>query len=189
MINDDADQLTKRAQSGDRAAATELIGLFYQRIYAYHRRSCANDSDAADLTQRTFAKAWASLESFGARSQFSTWLHAIARHVYVDWCRQSRRFESRSEDWWQARLAADPDPAQAAAARDGAVTVYRAVDRLDPVKRETVHLHYYQGLSLSDTAEVLGIALSTVKHRLHEALDQIKRDLREPPQSEKASGL
>jgi RNA polymerase sigma-70 factor, ECF subfamily len=141
---------------------------------------CGNETDAADLTQRTFVKAWASLAQFRARSRFATWLHAIAHHVYVDWCRQPRRFESRTEDWWRSRIATDPDPAQATAAIDGAAVIYRVVDRLDPAQRETVHLQYYQGLSLNETAEALGIALSTVKHRLQEAIGQIKRELREP---------
>jgi RNA polymerase sigma-70 factor, ECF subfamily len=180
MTNDHAEHLGERARNGDRAAATELVSLFYRRIYGYHRRLCGNETDAADLTQRTFVKAWASLAQFRARSRFATWLHAIAHHVYVDWCRQPRRFESRTEDWWRSRIATDPDPAQATAAIDGAAVIYRVVDRLDPAQRETVHLHYYQGLSLNETAEALGIALSTVKHRLQEAIGQIKRELREP---------
>ena len=48
------------------------------------------------------------------------------------------------------------------------------MQQLDEEKREAVHLHYYQGLSLSETAEVLGIAASTVKYRLREALDFLK---------------
>jgi RNA polymerase sigma factor (sigma-70 family) len=44
------------------------------------------------------------------------------------------------------------------------------VDELDDEKKQTVHLHYYQNLPLSETAEVLGVAVSTVKYRLREAL-------------------
>jgi len=40
--------------------------------------------------------------------------------------------------------------------------------------RQTVHLHYYQGLSLAETAEILGVATSTVKYRLREALEFLR---------------
>jgi RNA polymerase sigma factor (sigma-70 family) len=49
------------------------------------------------------------------------------------------------------------------------------VDALDADVRATVHLHYYQDLSLRETAEALGIATSTVKYRLRQALDQLQK--------------
>jgi RNA polymerase sigma-70 factor (ECF subfamily) len=180
MTNDHAEQLCRHARNGNRSAATELISLFYEKIYGYHRRLCPNDHDAADLTQRTFAKAWHSLERFEERSRFSTWLHSIAHHVYVDWCRQPRPFEPRTDDWWSSCPAPDPDPAESLVRRDGAAALYRAVNQLDPTVRQTVHLHYYQGLSLADTAEVLDVAVSTVKHRLREAINRLKQLMREP---------
>ena len=54
-----------------------------------------------------------------------------------------------------------------------AVRLHAMVARLDEGKREVVHLHYYQGLSIKETAEVLDIGTSTVKYRLREALDQL----------------
>jgi RNA polymerase sigma factor (sigma-70 family) len=48
------------------------------------------------------------------------------------------------------------------------------VEELDDEKKQTVHLHYYQNLPLSETAEVLGVAVSTVKYRLREALDFLR---------------
>jgi RNA polymerase sigma factor (sigma-70 family) len=49
------------------------------------------------------------------------------------------------------------------------------VDELDDEKKQTVHLHYYQNLTLNETAEALGIAASTVKYRLREALDVLRK--------------
>jgi RNA polymerase sigma-70 factor (ECF subfamily) len=60
---------------------------------------------------------------------------------------------------------------------ESAAAVYAAVDRLEPGHRETLHLHYYQGLTLEETAAALGIATSTVKYRVREALTQVQRDL------------
>ena len=52
------------------------------------------------------AVAWSSLGSYQGRSSFSTWLHGIAHHVYVDWRRQKKFADAQAEDWWE-RCAAD----------------------------------------------------------------------------------
>src|SRR5664279_5782857 len=95
----DAHQLLEKACCGDRVAATELIGLFYERIYAFLRRLTANDADAADLTQRTFSRVWQALPTFAGRSSVSSWIHSIAYHAYADWRRADRHTERRSDQW------------------------------------------------------------------------------------------
>jgi len=173
-------QLSERARAGDRDAAAELVALFYERIYAGLRRLCGNDADAADLTQRTFAKAWAALHSFQGRSLFSTWLHGIAHHVYVDWRRERNPAGFQTDEWWENCAADGPGPSEDAVERDLAHQLYALVEQLDESARQTVHLHYYQGLSLAETAEVLGIAASTVKYRLREALGILRSRAAEP---------
>ena len=172
--------LCERARKGDLAAASELVAQFYQRIFAYLRRLCGNDDDAADLTQRTFSKTWASLAAYEQRSTFSTWLHGIAYHVYLDWRRKPNRAETQTEEWWQARVAQGPSPYEDAAERELAYQLYHWVDRLEEDQKQAVHLHYYQGLSLSETAEVLGVATSTIKYRLRGALDVLRAKAAEP---------
>ena len=166
--------LRERASKGDLTAASELVAQFYQRIFAYLRRLCGHDHDAADLTQRTFSKAWASLASYERRSTFSTWLHGIAYHVYMDWRRKPNRINPQTDDWWQAQVALGPSPYEDAAERELAYQLHHWVDQLEEDQRQAVHLHYYQGLSLSETAEALGVATSTIKYRLRGALDALR---------------
>jgi RNA polymerase sigma-70 factor (ECF subfamily) len=169
-MSDAAETLCERARQGDLTAASELIALFYQRIFAYLRRLSRNDDDAADLTQKTFARTWQSLASYQRHSSFSTWLHGIAHHVYLDWRRKRSIGDAQSDEWWETQAANSPTPFENTAERELAVQLYRWVDELDDEKKQTVHLHYYQNLPLSETAEVLGVAVSTVKYRLREAL-------------------
>jgi RNA polymerase sigma-70 factor (ECF subfamily) len=173
-MSDHAETLCHRAKAGDISAASELVGLFYERIFAYFRRLCSNDDDAADLTQKTFFKVWTSLASYQRRSSFSTWLHGIAHHVYVDWRRTNKPMDSQSAEWWETRATEGPSPFEDAAERDMAHRLFALVDGLEEGIKEVVHLHYYQGLSLSETAEALGIATSTVKYRLRDALDFLR---------------
>jgi len=179
-MSDLTETLCDRARAGDMSAASELVSLYYERIFAYFRRLCGNDDDAADLTQKTFFKVWVSLASYQRRSRFSTWLHGIAHHVYVDWRRRKNFADEQSEAWWETCVADGPSPFEDTADREAARRLYALVEQLGEGARETVHLHYYQDLSLNETAEVLGVAASTVKYRLREALELLRSRLAEP---------
>jgi RNA polymerase sigma-70 factor (ECF subfamily) len=150
-------------------AACELLELYYHDIYAYLRRLCGSDHDAEDLTQQTFLKVWSSLDSFAGRSKFSTWLYKIAHNTYIDF-RRGTTSNNRdcSDRWWVECTDENPGPFANVAERQFARRLYETVDQLDGDKRHVVHLHYYQGLSIRETAKVLGIATSTVKYRLRE---------------------
>ena len=173
----DGNQLVKSVRRGNQAAAVRLIDLFYERIYAFLRRLSGNDADAADLTQQTFKRAWQSLPSFAGRSSVGSWLHGIAYHIYVDWRRSDRHTQSRSTEWWAACPAEGDSPAEMAVRKDLATTLYAFVERLEPDLRDTVHLHYYQDLTLQETSEALGVATSTVKYRLRQALSELQKRL------------
>ena len=173
----DANQLVDRARGGDPAAAVQLIELNYERIYAFLRRRTANDADAADLTQRTFSRVWQALPGFAGRSTVASWMHRIACHVYLDWRRIQRPTEARSDEWWAERAAPEALPDEVAARNELASTIYASVDDLEPELRDTVQLHYYQDLTLQETADALDVATSTVKYRLRQALAELQRKM------------
>ncbi len=63
------------------------------------------------------------------------------------------------------------------------------MDRLESELRNTVHLHYYQGLTLQETADAMGVAASTVKYRLRQALAELQKALATEPGLPKWTGL
>lgn len=174
--------LCKRAGRADKNAACELLKIYYADIYSYLRRLCGSAADAEDLTQQTFLKVWSSLDSFAGRSKFSTWLYRIAHNTYVDF-RRANAGSNRdcSDRWWAECVDENPGPFADVAERQLARRLYETVDRLDEDKRNVVHLHYYQGLSIRETAKVLNIATSTVKYRLREVFKilRVKVDFEE----------
>ena len=168
-MNSRIKRLCKRAKKADKGAACELLTIYYPDVYAYLRRLSGSNQDAEDLTQQTFLKVWSSLGGFVGRSKFSTWLYRIAYNTYIDWRRgNAGQARCRPYQWWHEREDGHPDPLTKVADRQLAWQLYEAVDQLDEDKKHVVHLHYYQGLSIRETAEVLGIATSTVKYRLRE---------------------
>lgn len=172
------------ARTGDPTASTQLVDLLYGRLYAFLRRLSGSEDEACDLTQRTFMKLWQALPSFQGRSSVSSWAHSIAYRTYVDWLRarpaSGCECESASDAWWESCPAPGPDPSEMASRLDQSTRLYAAVDMLDAELRTTVHLHYYQGLSIQDTADAMGVATSTVKYRVRQSLDALRGELGSP---------
>jgi RNA polymerase sigma-70 factor (ECF subfamily) len=167
--------LCKRAKKADKDAACELLKIYYADIYSYLRRLCGSRHDAEDLTQQTFFKVWSSLGSFAGHSKFSTWLYRIAHNTYLDWLRKNAgSMQAHPDEWWQDCIDQNPGPLANLTERQSALRLYEAVDKLDEGKKQVVHLHYYQGLSIRQTAKVLNIATSTVKYRLREVLKTLR---------------
>jgi len=174
--------LCRRAKKADKDATCELLKIYYADIYSYLRRLCGSRHDAEDLTQQTFLKAWSSLDGFAGRSKFSTWLYRIAHNTYLDWLRKNTvGTQSRPDQWWQECIDQNTGPFANLAERQLAQRLYEAVSQLDEDKKHVVNLHYYQGLSIRETAKVLNIATSTVKYRLREVFKvfRVKLDVRE----------
>ena len=177
-MNRRINNLCKRARKADKDAACELLKIHYADIYSYLRRLCGSRQDAEDLTQQTFLKVWSSLDGFASRSKFSTWLYRIAYNAYVDFKRKNTsNTRDRSDRWWAECIDENPGPFANVVERQFAWHLYRAVDQLDDDKRDVVHLHYYQGLSIRETAKVLNIATSTVKYRLREVFKILRNKL------------
>ena len=174
MMKTEAAQVVERISKGEQVATVDLIDLFYERIYAFLRRLCSNDADAADLTQRTFSRVWQALPTFAGRSSVGSWIHSIAYHTYVDWRRTHHPGEPKSDEWWAGCRSSEPGPDEVAARNDLTARVYAEVDKLPPDLRDTVHLHYYQELTLQETAEAMEVATSTVKYRLRQALSALE---------------
>jgi RNA polymerase sigma-70 factor (ECF subfamily) len=170
-------RLYKIAKKGNKAAACELLKIHYANIFAYLRRLCCNQADGEDLTQQTFLKVWSSLGSFKGRSRFSTWLYRIAYNTYIDWQRRNNQIQFQTDQRWQECIDKNPGPFANAAQRQMAKRLYETVDKLDDNKKHIVHLHYYQGLSIRETAKVLNISTSTVKYRLREVIKILRKKI------------
>ena len=171
-------KLFQRMKKEDKSAASELLQIFYMDIYTYLMRLCGNQQNAEDLTQQTFLKVWTSFDSFAGRSRFSTWLYKVAYNTFIDWQRSNaNNAKSYPNQWWLECLDHKPGPFANTAERQLALHLYKAVEQLDEDKKYAVQLHYYQGLSIRQTAKVLGIATSTVKYRLREVFKILRKKI------------
>jgi RNA polymerase sigma-70 factor, ECF subfamily len=167
----------RKVELGDRELCEGLLRLHYKPIYAYLRRLCGNTEEAQDLSQETFAKVWKALTVQRRSGNLRAWIYCIARNTWLDSRRKSGRMESRSDDWWES--LPDPDNNERSAMEDREIVeiLARKVKDLAKDRREAIILHYYQGLTLRETAEVLEVATSTVKYRLREAIKTLREQM------------
>lgn len=184
MASDEADLLA-RARQGDTAAFGALVRLHQRRVYAAALHVTGNHSDADDVAQETFVRAFRGLASFDGRSDFFTWLYRIAVNTALNRLRSTRRASAlqtagaaeaaqvggRPEGLGAPRLAPD----ELAALGEQVRTTLVAMSQLSPPLRVTLVLATIEGLGHKQIADILDIPEGTVAWRVNEA----RRVLRE----------
>jgi RNA polymerase sigma-70 factor (ECF subfamily) len=177
---DDVTELVARARAGDRRAFDALLLRYRPRIFALALHITGNASEADDITQDAFVRAYRHLARFEGRSHFFTWLYRIAIHRAWNARRDSarRRGTPLDDDRVLAAIQVDADdPEEAAVLRERYAELVTAFDELSPTLRTTVTLVALQGLSHKEAAVVLETSEGTVAWRIHEARAQLRRSL------------
>jgi len=169
----EAAELVARAKLGDSAAFDELVRKYRGRVYSLALHLTGDASDADDITQDAFLKAYHKLAEFEGRSEFFTWIYRITLHRALNAKRDQRRRWAVSMDDPRlvAAVAVDAagDPERAVQLRDRYRALLEAFDRLSPLLKTTVVLTTLQGLSYKEAAVVLDTTEGTVAWRIHEA--------------------
>jgi RNA polymerase sigma-70 factor (ECF subfamily) len=164
--------LAKRAAAGEEAAFRSLYDRHAARVFALCMRLSKGRTEATELLQDTWVRAWESIGAFRGEAAFSSWLHRIA--VRLAWHRD--RGDRRRE----ARVSLTDD----LATLDGRADAPAVVDRLDleaaiaalpPSARTVFVLHVVEGYPHDAIAEWLGIAVGTSKAHVHRARTLLKR--------------
>lgn len=178
--------LVSRARDGDAAAFGQLVEAYEKRVFNLAYRMCGNREDAADLAQEALVRAYRAMRRFREQAQFSTWLYRIVVNVCLDYQRSRMRHPTVSLDEPVAgddgdiprQIEADIlDPSAEYERMETQETVHRAIGKLNEDHRAVVVLRDIQGLAYEEIADVLGVALGTVKSRLNRARMALKDEL------------
>jgi len=182
--------LVARAKAGERGAFDDLVRRYRKRIFALALHLSGSESDADDVTQDVFLRAYHTLDRFEGRSEFFTWVYRMTVNRALDARRaRARRGESSFDQDPRIERAVEADaggdPRRAAELRQTYARVVRALDSLPPDMRTTVVLVALQGLSNAEAAVVQKCSRGTVAWRMHEARSRIdaaltKADARRP---------
>jgi RNA polymerase sigma-70 factor (ECF subfamily) len=150
-----------------------------ERVYRAARAILRDEREAEDVMQEAWVSAYAHLDQFDGRAQFSTWLTRIAVNEALARARKRGRYQpldAGSLETFMPTTSA-PDPERQALGRELGALIEGAVDRLGDGYREVFMLRQVEGLSTAETAQILGVSEDVVKTRFSRARHALQADL------------
>jgi RNA polymerase sigma-70 factor (ECF subfamily) len=183
--------LIREAQRGNRAAFEVLVRHYDQSVLRLAYHLTGSESDAQDIYQEAFLKAYKNLGSFRFECSFYTWIYRIVTNLCLDYLRKKT---VRKED---APVATDrsgeeyslldqvPDgraganPERDLMRRELGSKIATALERLTPRERMVFELKHYHGLRLRTVGEMLHTTEETAKNTLFRATQKLRSALAE----------
>lgn len=168
------------------AKFAELMRTSYRKVYNLAFRLSGDRSDAEDLTQDAFLRAYRSFGSFEGDRPFENWIFRIVTRLFLDLNRARRRRiqpmsydapvrTDASEEEMHVQAADErPDPEEALMSRALSPDLAAALRSLKPDQRTILVLADVQQLSYQEVADALNIPVGTVRSRLHRAHKKVR---------------
>lgn len=177
MANDEPHPLDDEAlmtayRGGDTRALRELFRRHAPRLTRLMALQLGSHSDAQDVVQATFLNLHRARNDFREGSRLRPWLYTIAYNLMRDHHRyRARRPEDLTEPSLQHEIPGTT-PSPDAALLDEPVR--RALAKLPEAQREVILLHWFEGLSFAEIAEIAGAGRSAVKVRAHRGYKRLR---------------
>ena len=172
MTGYDPDWLTA-VLSGDSEAFTPIVLSATPRLYALAMRLCSNRAEAEDLVQETFLDGYRKLNLLREPDKVDAWLATILRNKYLN--SQMRSIAAVPMD--EVGIPIDRcTPENRYVARESLETWRRRLSTLSPALRDTAILYFWRRMSMETIAARMHIPLGTVKRRIHDIREILKKE-------------
>ena len=170
--------LVTAALAGDEASFSRLIDSHKEAAFAIAMARIGDFEAARDIAQEAFVRAYLSLEKLQNPARFSGWLRTIVENRCRTWI-ERRQHEPPREvfDSTAPHLAGGEAPDRLFERAERRKVVRDAIERLAPDTRETLVLHYMEGVATPQLATLLGISEPAVRQRLHRGREQIRDEV------------
>jgi RNA polymerase sigma-70 factor, ECF subfamily len=176
-------ELIARVRQRDEAAIRSIMRTNNRRLYRLARGILRDDSEAEDVVQETYVRAFTHLQDFRGDSSLATWLARIAMNEALGRLRRRRpgiEWTSLPPGALEAQIiqfpnsATSADPEKSMAQREIQQVVERAIDELPDAFRIVFITRVIEGMNVEETSEILGLKPETVKTRLHRARNLLR---------------
>ena len=169
--------LVERAQAGDRTAYGELVARFQPVVYAVALSRLRNPTEAQELAQEVFIHGMQKLDQLRDPHCFAGWLRQITVRMAIN--RLTRRGPLCSTDQEILQNAADDEqaPLDNLVRSEQQDELYRGLERLKDLDRETLMAFYIRGRSLKQMSREFETPVGTIKRRLHVARNRLRKQL------------
>ena len=185
VLSEDA-ELVRRALARDGMVFRAIMKQHNRRLYRIARSILRDDSEAEDAVQEAYVNAFAHLEAFRGNSSLATWLSRITMNEALGRLRRKRKtvdLEAFKGQRTEAEIIQFPqtatsnDPERTMAQREILQLVERAIENLPEIFRIVFVTRVIEGMSVEETADLLGLKAKTVKTRLHRARRLVREQL------------
>jgi len=172
--------VTEAVQLDPKTQFRELYDQEYVPVYRAIRAVVLDSAAAEDLTQETFVRAYRARNRYTPTAPPGAWLRRIGVNLAISYLRRQKLAR-----FLPARLYVTPDRRDydRAEARD---VVDKALTALSPKLRAAIVLHYYEGMTREEIADVLGVPAGTVASRIAKAVAIMRRNMGSDQQHETA---
>ncbi len=179
-------ELVRRAQQNERGAFDLLVLKYQHKVIKLVARLLRDPTEAEDVAQEAFVKAYRALGSFRGDSAFYTWLYRIAvntaRNSIASRQRRPLDYEAELSESEQnnvaARLKHDDTPEATVLSEEIRQTVNSAIEQLPEDLRTAIVLREIEGLSYEEIAVAMDCPVGTVRSRIFRAREAIDRALK-----------
>lgn len=168
------------AQAGDSVAFAALLERLHLRVFRFILRQAACNQDAEDLTQETFLEAYRRLSSFQESARFSTWVLGIAQNLVRNYRNRSPQFKYQSvpSDTLLTLTDEGNNPEQQLQQKNRINRLRDGIEQqLAPELRQALTLVTLEGMNYQEVADILNIAVGTVKTRVFRARKALREIL------------
>jgi RNA polymerase sigma-70 factor, ECF subfamily len=170
--------LLQKAGEGDQAAFLELYDRYRQPIFRFAYRLLGEVAVAEDVTHDCFLSLIRKPENFRPeRASLKTYLYAAARNLALKHFRNQGREAGMDEVAEEPQESPRRGPLRRLLDEELAAHVREAISSLPPLQREALILFEYEGLSLSEVAEIAGTDAGAIKARLYRGRAGLRRFL------------
>lgn len=174
-------ELIRRAQRGDTDAFADLLALHERFVYNLALRVIGNPSEAEDVAQEAFVRAWQALPGFRGGSALRTWLYRIVVNLCINRFPRLRRelgeLTETDIDSLPETTRLEHDPALRSELHERRAWLRREIERLPDSQRLLLTLRYQDELSYEEIASLVGLPLGTVKTGLFRAKERLRQAL------------
>lgn len=173
-------QDVRRARRGDKNAFASLVRSVQRPVYGLCLRLLARESEAKEVAQEAFLRAWQHLERFDESRPFDVWVLAIARNLCLDLLRQRTRVKTEDVDDHAPTLpSAEPTAEEHAMRGQEKRSLEQAMSTLSAQDREVLALYYVQKRTTKEIAGILDVAPGTIMARLFRAREKLRQRMAE----------
>jgi RNA polymerase sigma-70 factor (ECF subfamily) len=172
-------------RAGDRDAFRLIVERYSEMLFRLAYRITGNETDAEDVVQETFLRAYRKLDSFDGRSNVGTWLFRIATNYCLDLLDRRKAqpqvlasHPDKDESPLEERVCSEqPNPERLAYSTEMQTNIHAALQSLSNTERTAFVLRHVEGCSIEEIAVALNVRSGAARQSLFRAVEKMRKFL------------